>query len=154
MGLWRCLRDKCSTDKQGRCIFDFESERPVCPSCHTDGREFPQIVIKLETIHYEAVEGKIGNMQYGTKELACEPGKPIKAGTHRSAAARAVNCAACRKTQLWREGMKDQGEVLEDKDYPVEIDPEAMAIRRVETEPVPEVAEQEAPSPVVKRKRG
>ncbi len=129
MGLWRCQRDKCSEDRQGRCIFDFEAERPVCPKCKTDHREFPQIVIKLETIHYEAVEGKIGELSYGTKELACQPGKPIKPGTHRSSAARAVNCPECRKTALWRDGMKNQGEVLEDKDYPVEIDAEKMEHR-------------------------
>ncbi len=129
MGLWRSQRGSCSDDKHGRSIHDFEAERPVCDRCGTDGREFPQIVIKLECVHYERIVDRIGAVQVGSKELACKPGKPIAPGTVRSSSARAVNCKDCRKTPEWREGMQAMGEVLEDKDFPVEIDLAAGVIR-------------------------
>jgi hypothetical protein len=135
MGLWRCQRGSCSEDAQGRSIFDFQSEKPICPKCKTDMRKDPHIVIKLECVHFERVVDVVGVMHIGSKELACKPGEPIKPGTTRCSSAKAVNCPECRKTAEWRQNMEATGQILEDKDYPIEIDMENQVIRKVESAP-------------------
>ena len=133
MGLWRCQNLDCSTDPHGRCIFDFEAERPVCPKCGGDMRKNPNAVIELQIIHFEEIGSTIANMSYGTGELACDPGNDIISGTRRSSAPTAVTCKECRKTAAWRKAMQAHGHTLQDSDYPVEVDL-AAGVHRVVTE--------------------
>lgn len=104
MKLYRCHNAYCSEDPAGRLIFDFWSDKPVCPKCGTDKRdkENDYLISELAIIHYDPPHPKIANR--GLNVLACQPHK--KFGTwgklHVTGDVNSVNCQKCRASEVFR----------------------------------------------------
>ena len=107
MGMYRCQAPQCA-DRLGRLLFDFESEVPVCPQCGTNGRipRFANIIIKLETLHFEPMSHIEG---IGIGEVACTPGKPRPDLWRATGMASVANCKACKATQVWQDAAEKSG---------------------------------------------
>jgi len=135
MGLWRCQAPECSEDRHGRLIFDFVSDKPVCPKCHrTNTATAPERIIKLECIHYDPPSGDVrGGMRRGKNEWACQPGKPWKGG-HATGDATAVTCPKCKATLIARQGVEAMGGeavVPDEADFEVEVDAAKGVLKEV-----------------------
>jgi len=136
MGLWRCQSPSCSEDLHGRLGFDFEADQPKCPKCartNIPGR--PERITKLAVIHYDPpTEEIVDGFKRGLNEWACQPGKTWKGG-HATGDAIAVNCPACKKTEIWRKGMEAMGEAVTppEADFALAVDPETKVIRLADT---------------------
>lgn len=134
MPLFRCQGSKCSEDAHGRLIFDFESNRPVCPKCKKDARQFPNLIVKLETTHL-VVEDPAGKIK-GRHEMLrciCQPDREQMDDRFRiSTVAGVVNCPACKKSDEYLKWMVENSEfgVIEEGDYEITLDPKTGHIQR------------------------
>lgn len=118
--MYRCTNEACSEDPHGRLIYDFESDRGVCPKCGADrqgGR-----VVRREVIHFDP-----SRVAGGRNAWACAPGQPLRPLA--SGDPRAVTCAACRGTEAYAAALAALGDAVEG-DFPVEVDARAGMIRR------------------------
>lgn len=140
MTLYRCWNASCATDKAGRLGFDFDASEPVCPRCGADARQprTANVVIELAVIHFEPPSPRDG---IGIGETACKPGYARhRIARHATSDPRVVNCAECRKTEVFRTEAARWGEtiaVAPEADFAVTVDTEAKTIRT----DTPEVAE-------------
>lgn len=118
MPAYRCQNAKCSTDPHGRLIFDFEADAPVCPTCGSDGRKDPNLVIKLVTVHFDPPSHVFGR---GLGHPACNPKKSVR-GVMATGDPGSVSCKACKASEAFRQAERD-AKPWDEADYAVEIDP-------------------------------
>lgn len=124
MGLWRCQRQSCSTDPHGRCVFDFEDRFGKCPKCGATHKANPQVVIKLQVLHFDPPGEVIADVQRGKNHFACEPGKPMQIGSGNVATGdpSVVNCPKCKLTEDYLRAIDEwDGAVVEAENTTVEI---------------------------------
>ena len=96
---YRCQNPACSTDEAGRLIFDFWAEKPVCPSCGTDGAKMPQVVIELAVVHFDPPSNVMGR---GLRIMACTKQGYGHQSIIVSGVPTSVNCPECRATEAWQ----------------------------------------------------
>jgi hypothetical protein len=101
---YRCQNEACSEDAAGRLIFDFWTERPICPKCGTDGKQMPDIVIPLAVVHFDP-PSHVKNR--GQRIAACDSqgygGRAVSGNPN------VVNCPECRATAAWKTTAEDWG---------------------------------------------
>jgi hypothetical protein len=121
MGLWRCQNLKCSEDVHGRCIFDFEAAKPICPKCGTNGKTRPGTIIKRECIHFdEPTDTVVNGVQRGKNTAACT-GLPFKGMA--TGEAPCVTCPKCMETLAYKKALAAfSGEVYSEGDFPLAVD--------------------------------
>ena len=120
MPIWRCQNEACSTDPAGRLIFDFSDDLPICPTCGTDGRKRPDIVIRLKLMHYDPPHPKL--TRRGKGHAACDPNKKVH-GTELvgfTGDPGTVNCQACIESAEWQAAAKER-EMVPGLDFTVAV---------------------------------
>ena len=148
MALYRCQNANCSEDPAGRLIYDFESNEPAnlvcCPKCKTllHDREYPNIVVKREVIHFEPPSKIYGK---GLGFIACMPdtkirgsGIPSNIPVRRTGVPGVVNCKKCLATPIMQE-LDKITKALEEGDFEVYLSlKDKMFIRPDQPKPQPE----------------
>ncbi len=127
MRFYRCYNPDCATNPHGRLGFDFEAEQPTCPKCQTDGNDplYSQVVISLILMHFE-LPSKVKLV--GTGRVACKPDVNAIGKARFSREPTAVNCKACRATDVFKSASKDATIDLA-HDFEAEVDLKEGVIR-------------------------
>lgn len=134
MQLLRCQNEACSKDPHGRLIFDFtleDDQPPVCPSCETDMRERPEIVVRRKLIHYDPPHLKIKGR--GQSKAACgAAGWESSDRVGFTGEPGSVSCPQCRATEVWRTNAIEM-RVVEKFDLVTQIDPKTLTIKKADS---------------------
>lgn len=88
------------------CNTEFAADKPACATCDIDATTDPQaahVIHPLVLIHYDPPHPKIKNRGRGRR--ACDPKVPVGKG-RASGEARAVNCDACKATEVFQDAVK------------------------------------------------
>jgi predicted RNA-binding Zn-ribbon protein involved in translation (DUF1610 family) len=98
--IWKCYQCR---DASGRPGVDFIADKPVCPTCRTDGSlpRFAGVVAQCRVIHFEAQHPSLPSaFGIGCGELACGV---ARRGLMVTGVPDAANCPKCRDTEAWRQ---------------------------------------------------
>jgi hypothetical protein len=110
---YRCENPRCKTTT-------FQADRPVCPTCRTDGSDlrFANYIVELATIHFNPPT-HIDAVRLNHR--ACDGG--AIAGFVVTNEPRVVNCPACMATEAYRRAViqAGSGKVLEEADFGIEV---------------------------------
>jgi hypothetical protein len=100
MAMFRCLNPDCS-DNPHKVQFDFWADKPLCPSCGTDGEtaDGKNVVGLITTIHYDPPHTKRKNC--GKNTLACMPERSVF-GLAATGEPSVVNCPKCKETDVYK----------------------------------------------------
>ncbi len=113
-------------NEHGNPGLDFLGDEPKCPQCGLDGtdKRYKHLFAALKVIHFDAPDPSLvkgsGRITRGVGHAACNP--EIKVGkVMASGEPNAVNCPACKDTEVWKLADKTSKLNPED-DFPVELD--------------------------------
>lgn len=103
-------------------MLEFWSESGTCPSCEASATSNPDVVLRLEIMHFNPPHPRIKTSTVathkGTGFRACEPNQPINKG-HATVNPRVVNCPKCRQTPIFVKTLAewDEGEEVTKGDF-------------------------------------